>query len=167
VKRVVFWVVVAVVMLAQISLLPGLRPFGVVPSAALVLVVLVGVESTASLAIVVAVAGGLVLDLTSGVNIGLWTGVLVLAALVTGFLHRAGVEMDSPVVPGVVVAAGTLLAAVVVLAGLVNVTAHWPAGFLVSRVGLELMLNLILMILLRPVVRRIVPVRASDGAVIG
>lgn len=159
--------VAGLALLAQISWLPAVRPLGVVPNVALVLVVLVGIEGTASLAIVLAVVGGILLDLASGVNIGLWTAVLVLAALATGMLHRAGVEMSSSVVPAVLVAAGTLVMPVVILAGLLATVTQWPVGLLLGRLGLELMLNLILMMLLRPVVRRITPSGVGDAAVIG
>src|SRR5690349_15236780 len=120
-KRALLAAVAVVVILLQIGFLPGLRPFGVVPDLALVFVVLVGLESAASIAMVVAVACGLTLDLASGANLGMWTGVLVLAALVTGLLHRAGVETGGPVVPAVMIAIGTLTVTLVVLTSLVNV----------------------------------------------
>jgi hypothetical protein len=156
-RRGLFVVALAVAVLAQMSLLPALRPFGVVPNLALVMVVLVGLEGTASLALAVAVAGGFALDLASGANLGLWTGVLVLAALVGGLVHRAGIEVEGPLVPGIMVAAGTILMTVVVLGGLVSTVTHWSVGLLVRRCLIELVLNLILMMMVRPLVRWAVP----------
>ncbi len=163
-RRVLFVALVAFCLLLQISLLPGLRPFDVVPNLALVVVVLVGLESTASMALAAAVVGGLALDLSSGANLGLWTGVLILAALVTGLLHRAGVETDGPLVPGAIVIAGTLIMPVVILAGLANTVSQWPVGLLLQRFVLELMLNLILMVMVRPLIRRLAPVAPPDMA---
>ncbi len=142
--------------LLQMSWLPALRPLGVVPNLALVWVALVGLEGTASVTMVVAVAGGFALDLASGANFGLWTGVLVLVALTMGLLHRAGVELGGGVVALVMVAVGTLLMTLVILAGLVNVTSHWPVAALSARFGLELLLNLLLTVTLRPLARWLV-----------
>lgn len=166
-KRVALAILVGLVVLAQMSFLPGLRPLGVVPNLALVFVVLVGLESAASITMVVAVVCGVLLDLASGANLGMWTGVLVLAALVAGLLHRAGVETDGPLVPAVMVAGGTLVVALVVLSGLVNVAIQWPMGQLLGRFVLELMLNLILMVVLRPLIRRVVPTTPSETMAIG
>jgi hypothetical protein len=141
----------------QLSLLPALRPLGVVPNLALVVVVLVGLEGTASLALVIAVAGGLALDLASGANFGLWTGLLVSMALAAGLIHRAGIELAGPTVAAVMVTLGTLVMSVAVLSGLVRVVTDWPVGALVGRFTTELVLNLILTVALRPLVRLVVP----------
>jgi hypothetical protein len=152
-RRVALVVVGVAVFLAQMSFLPALRPFGVVPDVALVLVVLVGLEGTASAALVLAVAGGLVLDLASGVNFGLWTAVLVLAALVAGLVQRAGIEPGGGAVAVAMVAAGTVVMAAVIWLGMANTVAHWPVGWMLTRLGLELVLNLMVTLALRPTVR--------------
>jgi hypothetical protein len=141
----------------QVSLLPALRPLGVVPYLALVLVVLVGLEGTASLALAIAVAGGLVLDIASGTNFGLWTGTLVLAAIVTGLLHRAGVELVGAVVASVMVAVGTLLMTLVIWLGLATSISHWPLPWMFGHLWIELVLNLGLVLAVRPLVRLVVP----------
>lgn len=167
IRRLVFMVVSVVVLLAQISLLPALRPLGVVPDLVMVYVVLVGLESTSSNAVLLAVVMGVALDLSSGANLGLWTGMLVLAGVVAGLLHRGGVETDGPLIPAAMIVVGTLLVPLIVLTGLINVVAEWPVGSLVGRFCLELVLNLGLMVLVRPVVRRLVPRTAPDVAAIG
>ena len=151
------------VVLLQISLLPALRPLGVVPNIALAWVVLVGVEGAASNALLVAVASGIIIDLASGANFGLWTGVLVLAALASGAVQRAGIELMGGLVAGVMVAAGTLLMTLVVLAGLVNTVGEWPVGALVARFGVELVLNLLITVGLRRAAR-LVAVRPQNEA---
>src|SRR5471032_2090666 len=119
-KRVGLVVIAILAVLLQVSLLPALRPLGVVPNLMLVVVVLMGLEGTASVALVVAVVGGVAVDMASGANFGLWTGVLVLAALATGLIHRSGVELGGSVVAVILVTAGTILEAIVILLGLVN-----------------------------------------------
>jgi rod shape-determining protein MreD len=138
--------------LLQMSLLPALRPFGVVPNLVLVLVVLIGLEGVSSRALIAGVGAGFILDLVSGSNFGLWTGCLVLAALVTGLLHRSGIEPGAGIT-SVMVAAGTAVMAVVIVVGLWPTTADVPIGLLAGRLLMEIVLNLGLAMALRPAVR--------------
>jgi len=156
-RRVALVVVVMLCLLAQVSLLPALRPFGVVPNVALALVVLLSLEAAASTALVVGVVGGLVLDLSSGANFGLWTGLLVLAALTGGLAARAGVELAGGVVAASMVAAGTILMSLVILVGVAGDVTHWPWTKLMLGVIVQVMLNLMLTLAGRPLVRRLVP----------
>ncbi len=96
-RNVLLAVVVVVAIFLQISFLPALRPFGVVPDIMLPIVVFVGLYGQASTALVVALAGGISMDLASSGDFGLWTGTFVVAAIVCGYVHRAGVELIAPV----------------------------------------------------------------------
>ncbi|MDB5178061.1 MAG: hypothetical protein JWN01_4 [Patescibacteria group bacterium] len=153
-----FWTVllVSVALMVQLSLLPAWRPFGVVPNVMLVLVVLLGLEGTASAALAVAVVAGIALDLASVSNFGLWTGLLMLAALVTGMVRRAGFELSGGIVAVVLVVAGTALSALVILMGVASSVDRWPVGLIVGRGGLEIVVNLALMMALRPAMRWLV-----------
>lgn len=137
----------------QLSLLPALRPLGAVPSLMLVLVALVGLEGTASQALWVAVAGGLAMDFGSSADFGLWTGLLVVTALVTGLLHRAGVELESVMWSLVLVAGGTILVSVVILVGIADSAGRWQWGVVIWRLVAQLVLNMLLTVMLRPLVR--------------
>jgi hypothetical protein len=161
VRRAALVGLVVLCLFAQLSLLPALRPFGVVPNVALVLVALLGLEATASTALVVAVVGGLALDLASGANFGLWTGVLVLAALAGGLAARAGVEVAGGLVAALMVAAGTVVMGVVILAGVAGSVTHWPWAALVVGLALQVVLNLVLTVAGRPVVQRLALVSDS------
>jgi hypothetical protein len=151
-RRVALVVLCVVCVILQVSFLPALRPLGVVPNIMLPLVALLGLEGTVSMAAAAAVAGGLAIDLASGANFGLWTAVLILAAVVAGLVNRAGFELVGPAAAAIV-AGGTLVMTLVVLGGLVSTAAVWPWGTLALRFGTELMLNLVLMLALRPVMR--------------
>jgi hypothetical protein len=166
-RRVWFVVVVLLMVLVQVGLLPALRPFGVVPNVMLALVALIGLEGTASGALVVAVAGGLAMDVVSGVDFGLQTGMLVLTALVAGLVHRAGWELSGPTVPLALVAAGTVLATVATLLGVAGAVVAWPVGLILGRLGLELVINLSLTLALQPVIRRVIPNRPVSLPPIG
>lgn len=152
--------IVGVIM--QVSLLPALRPLGVVPNLMLVMVTLIGLEGTASTALVVAVAGGVVLDLSSGANFGLWIALLVLAALAAGLVHRAGIELVGSAVASVIVAVLTVVETVVIVLGLAGSVSSWPVGLLAGRLVAELVLNLVLTIGLQPLVRYVMP-KATMG----
>jgi hypothetical protein len=81
-------------------------------------------------------------------------GLLVLVALATGFVHRAGLAGNGFLVALVMVALATILSDLVVLVGLVNATTHWPVGLLIGKTLIEVMLNLVGTLLLRPLVIR-------------
>lgn len=166
-RRTVFVMVVAALGLLQVGFLPALRPFGVVPNVMLAVVALIGLEGTASGALIVAVVAGLAMDMASGVNFGLQTVILVLAALATGLVHRAGWELAGPTVALAMVAAGTVLATVATLLGVAAVVVVWPVGLIMGRLGLELVINLGLTMALRPVIRRTVPNRPVSLPPIG
>lgn len=154
-RRYIGFFVVALAILLQVNLLPALQPFGVVPNLALVAVVLVAVYLAISEALLAGAVGGLVLDLASGANFGLWTGVLILMCLVVGVVHRAGIELDRAWVAAALVVAGTLVIAAVVWLGLAAKGAQGPAGSLAGRLWMELVINLVLVMGLRPAVRRL------------
>lgn len=143
-----------VTVFAQVSWLPLVRPLGVVPSAALVLVVLVALEGRAYAGLVLALVAGFVLDLVSGGNFGLWMGVLVLEVLVAALVRQAGIEIHGLLVPAVMVVAGTLLFDLIVLGSLVGVVSNWPIGQVMMQTLAEILLNLLVMVLLRPLIRR-------------
>jgi hypothetical protein len=151
-----FWVLVAAVMVVQLGFVPALHPLGVVPNLMIVLVVLTGLAGTASAALTVALIGGLLMDLTSGVDFGLRLGLLVLVALATGFVHRAGFAGNGLLVAWGLVTLATLMADVAVLLGLANAPTHWPLGWLAGRILIEVMLNLLGTLLLWPLVNRTV-----------
>jgi rod shape-determining protein MreD len=158
-KRVGLILLVAIVVLIQVSWLPFIRPFGVVPGLVMVVVVLMALEHTTRLALAVAVAAGLALDLASGANFGLWTGLLVLQVLAAAYIRQAGIEVDGPTVPLAMVVVGTILLTVLVLLSLMRSLGNVPAGWVAARVAGELVINLGLVMLLRPLVRL-----TSDGA---
>ncbi len=145
--------VAAVTLVVQVGFLAALRPFGVVPDAALALVALIGLTGTASTALLVGLVGGLAMDLTSGADFGLRIGLFTLVALVTGLVHRAGLTLSGPLVALVLVAVATVVGDVAILAGLATHSVSWPLGVILGRLGWEIMLNLGLTLGLRPLVR--------------
>ncbi len=152
-RRLAAAILIALAAILQVSLLPALRPLGVVPDLTLVVVVLVSLWLATSESLIAAALSGLLLDIASGSNFGLWTGIMTLSALGIGVMHRAGIETDRVFVALVVVTAGTIVTTVVIWVALVPSVNHWPLGVLVGRLIIELVINLILTMVLRPAVR--------------
>ena len=146
----------------QLSLLPALRPLGAVPNLSLVIIVLAALYVATSEALAAAAVCGLMLDLASGANFGLWTGVLMLGTLVAGMLRRAGVELDRAMVAPVLVLLGTLMMATVIWVGLAARAAHFPGASLAGKLAIELMINLSLTVMLRPLVRLVLAGRGRQ-----
>lgn len=167
-RRVALIFLITSSVLLQVSFLPGLRPFGVVPNIALVVLVLASLPVVTSEALVAAAVAGLVLDIVSGSNFGLWTGVLMLTTLVVGLMRRAGIELDGLIIGTILVGAATIVIAVVQWITIVPTVANWPWGSAAGRLMVELMVNLSLMALLRLPIRWMLgggrPERADLGA---
>ena len=134
----------------QLSLIPAIRPFGVVPNLALVMMMLAALNLPTSEALIVAAVSGLMLDISSGTNFGLWTGVFMLGTLAIEMIHQVGIELDRPIVAPVLVALGTVMIAFVLWATMVTRVTHFSGATFVSRLIIELMINLTLTVLLRP-----------------
>jgi rod shape-determining protein MreD len=166
-RRLGLTIVVALSILIQVSLLPAIRPLGVVPSLMLPVVVLIGLEGTATVALAAAVVGGVALDLASSTNFGMWTAILVLAALTAGLLRRAGFELAGPIIAIVMVTAGTILSTLVILMGLVTEATSWPVGVIAAKFLSELVINLLLTILARPLIKRLVDNPETGARAVG
>ena len=154
-------VLAAVLFILQISFVPALRPFGVVPNVVLALVALVGLYGTSSLALILAVTGGLTLDLVSGADFGLYVGLFSVVALTAGYIHRAGLNWVGPTMVIGLVTVATMVQDVMILGGLVRVAGSWPIGHLAMSLILEILLNSFVATSLRPLVRWLLP--ASTG----
>lgn len=148
--------IVAVSVVLQLGLLAPMRPLGVVPNLLLGLVVLVGLSGSATAALAVAIICGLILDIVSGADFGLRTGLFAMVALVAGMTHRAGFDTRGLLVPMALVMAATVVQALVVMAGLIGSTIGWSPGAVLGRLGIELVLNLGLVALLKPLLNRAV-----------
>jgi rod shape-determining protein MreD len=152
-KRAALIVFMGVMVVLQLSLLPGLRPFGVVPNVALVGVVLSAIYLATSEVLVAAAVAGLILDIVSGPGFGLWTGVFILVTLVAGLMQRSGIEITGTVVALGLVAAGTLVISLVLWVTLIAHAHQFPVFVLSGRLLVELVLNLGLTVALKPVAR--------------
>jgi rod shape-determining protein MreD len=151
-----------IIFVLQISFIPALRPFGVVPDVGLVIVGLVGLYATASDALILAVIGGLILDLVSGTNFGLYVALYTVIALAAGYIHRAGLNWAGPLMAMSLVLVATLIQNIVILGGLVRTAAVWPMGHILAQLVTEIILNIIIVLALRPLVQWLSPKMTSE-----
>lgn len=85
-------ILVAAVLL-QISFLPALRPFDVIPNLVLVVVAAAALGGPIVQAMGMGIGGGIVLDLVSGTDFGLRTGLLAVAVILCAFARRSGLQL--------------------------------------------------------------------------
>ncbi len=133
----------------QVSFLGALRPFGVMPNLALVVIIIAGLAATASQTLVLAVSMGVLLDFMSGADFGLRTAFLCLLALLVIVLRRSGAEFERLGLVAALVLSATLLfnAAIITTLLALKVSLLWPN--VIRSLGIELGLNLLILLVLR------------------
>jgi len=132
----------------QIAWFGHVRPLGIIPNCMLLVVIMLALLSDATPALAAAIGGGLLLDLASGSDFGLNMAFYVVTALAIIAGRQLGLHATS-VITGIVAAIlGTVLYNLVLLAALKAPL----SGVAVSRIGRELLLNLILLLLMYVVV---------------
>ena len=151
-----FWIISLAFVILQVGYVAALRPFGVVPNLILVVVLVVGLQATLSQSLIIALIGGLALDISSGTDFGLRTVLLVLAALATGFVRRSGITLLGPSIALLVVGIGTVVIDLAVLMGVAGSVGQWPFAKLLSIMAIELFINLLLVLAIQPLYRRII-----------
>jgi rod shape-determining protein MreD len=156
-------IVIIIVLMLQVGFLPAWHPFSVVPDLLLATVICLALYTTATEALICAIVVGLALDLSSGADFGLRLGFYVVVALAVSLLSRAGLALDSlPWRLGLATIL-VLLANGVILIGLVIHGAGLPGSVVASRLIISVMLELVLMIVVGPIVRRLAA--GGDGLV--
>ncbi|MBW3537971.1 hypothetical protein KY386_00585 [Candidatus Parcubacteria bacterium] len=143
-------VLILVVLLSvwlQASFFGAMRPLGVVPNLLLVVVIYAGLVGTATESVAMALAGGMVLDLASGVDFGLRMAFYSLLALIIVMLKRAGANFDNVGLVLLSTVGGTLLYNAAVIVSLILSGVSLPLEAAAARVGFEVGLNLLLVLL--------------------
>jgi len=140
--------VVAATAWLQVAWFGHMRPLGIIPNCVLLVVIMLALLSDASPALAAAIGGGLLLDLASGSDFGLNMAFYVVTALAIIAGRQLGLHATS-IVTGVAAAIlGTVLYNLVILA-----TIKAPlSGVVACRIGRELLVNLILLLLLYVIV---------------
>jgi rod shape-determining protein MreD len=143
----VFLVLIAVWL--QASFFGAFHVLGVIPNVLIVLVIYAGLICNASETALMALLGGLLLDLASGPDFGMRIGFYVLLALLIAVLKQAGTDFENTGMVLAATLAATILFDLAILSSLLITTTPvaWPA---VGRVVLaEVLVNSMLAIILR------------------
>jgi rod shape-determining protein MreD len=134
----------------QLYFLGAIRPLGVLPNLLLVVLVYAGLAREATETVAVALGGGLLLDLASGADFGLRMAFYTVVALVVMVARQMGADFENLGLVLVATAIGAVLYNLVVLASLL--AQHGSVGWrlALSRTGWELVCDLVLAVVLRP-----------------
>lgn len=97
------------------------------------------------------------MDLSSGADFGMHTGILVLAALSTGLVRRSGLALVGPLIAVGLVLVLTLISDALSLAAIMGSLSIGTSGSVLATVLGELVLNLALVLGIRPIINRLVP----------
>lgn len=140
--------IVAATAWLQIAWFGHVRPLGVIPNCMLLIVILLALLSDATPALAAAIGGGLLLDLASGSDFGLNMAFYVVTALAIIAGRQLGLHATSAITGLAAAILGTILYNLVILA-----TIKAPlSGVVLSRIGRELILNVLVLLLLYVVV---------------
>ena len=133
----------------QIYFLATWRPAGVVPNLLAVVVILAGLAWRVSETLILALAGGLLLDLASGSDFGLRMAFFSLLALLVAVLARLGMDFDNLGILLLLLLGATIIYNLAVIANLVLAGEAIDWGVVAGRAGLEFGFDALLLILLR------------------
>ncbi len=133
----------------QVSFFGAFRIFDVLPNVLLVLIIYAGLICRVSDAVLMALVGGILLDLSSGVDFGLRMGFYILLGLLIAVLKQAGTDFENTAMVLAATLAGTVLYDVAALSGLILHAAPIPWGIVTTRIGVEIVVNCALALILR------------------
>ena len=149
--------ITAAVVWLQLASLPAIRPLGVVPNLALVVVLLLAVRLPVVTSLTIAVVIGWLLDSGAGSDYGLRITFYSMLVILVVFLRQQGSDLENLSLQASLVTAGTVLLNLAILANLAFHHVTLP----LSYVGLKLLAEVICNLLL------LFPVRWVLSAMIG
>lgn len=155
--------ILVVVLVLQVSFLPALRPFGIVPNVALIVVAAAALRGPLVSAMVLALGAGFILDLSSGSDFGLKTGVLAFTVLICAFVVRSGFQLGVRSQLLTVVLIISTLMPLIVVPGLLFAGGRVDLATVISRWLTTLVLNSVLALVVGPFFARIAEPAKSYG----
>lgn len=133
----------------QTSFFGAFPLMGVIPNVLLVLVIYAGLIGRTSDAVIMALVGGLLLDMASGPDFGLRMGFYVLSALLIAVLKQAGTDFENTPMVLAATLAGTVMYDVMAISSLLlkATVIPWPTVMRLTLV--EVAVNSLLVVALR------------------
>jgi rod shape-determining protein MreD len=142
------------VTLLQVSFLAAWRPLGVVPNLVLVTFIWLSFSLSVQTLLITAAGTGLALDLLSGTDFGLRLVFMLTVVLAILVIRQLGADVESLSLGLAMVVAATIFYNLAILAGLAASGAHLPGWAIAGIITREIILNLILALLMRPLLSR-------------
>lgn len=143
--------IVIIALILQVSFLPALRPFGVVPDLMLVVIAAAALTGPLVLAMVSALGAGFVLDLASGSDFGLKTGLLAITVLLCAFVSRGALQIGLQAQFLAVIVAITLVTALISISQIIFLGGRVESGAALSNLLVLLTLNILVGLSIGPI----------------
>lgn len=138
------------------------RPAGVVPSIAIMVILLISLWRPASEAVMVSVITGIALDATSGNDFGLRTGYYSLLALIVVILVQTGFELERLVSFSLVVVAASFVWLVLLVGTSLASGGAISIGAVGGVILVEITFNVLLAWAMMPLMRRLLLKHQND-----
>ncbi|HSX48259.1 MAG TPA: rod shape-determining protein MreD [Candidatus Nanoarchaeia archaeon] len=151
----------------QLYFLGNMRPLGVLPNLLIIVIIYAGLLREATETLAIALGGGLILDLASGADFGLRMAFYAVLALVVMVLRQMGADFENLGLVLATTAVGAFLYNLAVITGLALQHGSVPLSLAAGRIGRELLLDLVLVVLLRPLLIKILQMPATAPKVMG
>jgi rod shape-determining protein MreD len=135
----------------QLSFLPALRPLGVVPNLVLMVISAAALSGPLETAMILGLSCGFLLDLVSGSDFGLQTGLLALAVLLSAYVSRSGLQFGIRIQLLIVIFAVSSVMAIIAVLGLVISGGRVQIGEAVLRSIILLGANCLIGVILGPI----------------
>ncbi|MFI5240522.1 MAG: hypothetical protein ACHQUB_02340 [Candidatus Saccharimonadia bacterium] len=141
----------------EVSFFGALRPFGIIPNVFLVIILeAAAILPRSSDALAMAVGGGFLLDLSSGVDFGLRTGFFTFLTLLVTLMRRTGADFSRISMRLTAVMSGTILYNLAVLSTLALSHSTIPVGLVAEKIIIEIVENIILAVVLHYPIRKLI-----------
>lgn len=137
--------IIVIAVWVQFSWFGPLRPFDVVPSLMLIVVLVTALWSSATTALSTAVVGGLLLDISSGADFGLRTGFFTVVALAVIAARQFGLHAESVLTATGILTVATVVFNAAVLGSIGGAPVDWSVVW--WRIAAEVMVNNVLLLL--------------------
>lgn len=139
----------------QLATLPAIRPLGIVPNLALVVVILLAIRLPVVTSLSLAVVIGWFLDAGAGSDYGLRVTFYSLVVILTVFLRQLGSDLENLSLQASLVTAGTVVLNLAILANLAFQHTPLPLGYVGLRLLSEVIINVLLLFPVRWVMAKL------------
>jgi rod shape-determining protein MreD len=162
-KQFLLIAIIIVALIFQVSFLPALRPLGIVPNLVLIVVAAAALTGPLVSAMILALGGGFILDLASGSDFGLKTGLLAFAVLLCAYVARSGLQLGVRLQLLIIVVVISTLTPLIIVPEILFAGGRVNFGTVLARWIATLGCNAVLAVILGPIFANIARSDQSYG----